>query len=100
MGLRPRRAAATGDASETTSTPSSEFYTTSGAHDVAVRYFDDVGGSDASFALRINGTQEGASWSGSSNDDSWKPQSFTDVVIHLGYTSEIDYVELDLRSAR
>jgi hypothetical protein len=95
----------------TITTPFSEFYTTSGTYDVAVRYYDDSSSSDATFTLRINGNQQGSSWSGSSNDDTWKTQSFTDVAIHLGDTIEIegagasgdlaqvDYIELDLQSA-
>lgn len=87
-----------------------EFYAASGTYDVSVRYFDDSGTSDASFTLRINGNQQGSSWTGAGNDDSWKTETFAGVVIHLGDELEVegvgsagdlaqlDYVELALQS--
>ncbi len=87
-----------------------EFYAASGHYDVAVRFFDDSAGSPATFTLRINGTPQGSSWSGSAGDDSWQSQTFGNVEILLGDEievegsgsagdlAELDFVELQLQS--
>jgi hypothetical protein len=88
-----------------------EFYAASGTYDVTVRYFDDSAGSDATFTLRVAGSQQGSSWTGSGNDDSWASETVRDVVIQLGDEvavegvgvagdlAAIDYLELELQSA-
>ena len=85
-----------------------EVYTASGRYDVRVRYRDGNVGS-STFQLLINGQQQGASWSASAQDDSWKSRNISDVALKQGdelevvatgdgeERAELDYIALTLR---
>ena len=98
-----------GSSTGTISTPFNDLYTADGTYDIRVRYFDDSSVTNAVFSLKVNGVQQGVSWSGTNNDDSWRVRTIPNVALvrgdeitlenaaASGDLAEIDYVELVLR---
>jgi hypothetical protein len=85
-----------------------EIYAVGGRYDIEVRYFDEKDG-HGHFGLYVNGTQKGASWRVSADDESWKTWTIPDIVVNYGDEiavvveggsgeyCRIDYVQLNHR---
>jgi len=65
------------------------FAAASGRYAVAVRYRDQKSGA-CTFALRVNGVQQGERWKASANDDAWTTHSINGVLLSLGDTIEVE----------
>jgi hypothetical protein len=83
-------------------------YAPGGRYDIEVRYFDAPQGR-CEFALLIGGTQQGATWTASSQTGNWQSQTIADVLVNTGdeimlnvhatgkHTAGLDYVQLNKR---